>query len=736
MKKPLLVLSLLSLLAASCSGEASSSSASSQESSSPESSQIDGSDINEGLSIEYAQSPSAKRGKMIEVEEVSSSSELFSASHLIDRSGMSGNSAFYHTHASANQRETMFASNRGDKTGSIVFKFADFVRLGHLGLWNYNQASKLDVGVKEFSISYSEDNLHYHSLGSHILGKGSGEESYASHIDGKEYFDFAGVAARYVKLEVISNYGGNQFGLSEARFFEYEGEEGYLSSYSFLDANSEKNSIPSIAPGLVGDKLTANPYYQRATAKGALTYSLRGQYPLSELAIWNYNDPEHLDYGVKELRISVSLDNESYEEVGEYRLEKGSGQEGMEASLKVDLNNVRAQYVRFSFLSNYGGERNGLGAFALKQGEGDFTSFDYENTGLVSSYSSLWSGADGIFSTRLNGDQSIGGEGEVIFNFSDTYHGEINPITKARVNNAITNQSFGYLNGGKIDFVSDPSLPIKASKDASRSEAEAFYWLGDSFVVGSTYYVFGLYIAKEGALGFNQVGEDLFAFPIKDGKVDFGGFRSIYDSSTSHLSYFSSDGSVSIIFGSAIFENTESSRALSPDGYLYIYGYMDRSGKENGRCLVAARVKEEEVEDFSKYSYWDGSSFVSDISSCAPLTEGGNVSCEMSVCEINDESSSLYGKYVLTYQDNTIGKDVCLRVSSSPFSAFGEKKVVYHAEETSLEKGLSQYNAKAHPVLSDDGELVITYNLNESGSNKNVMDADIYHPRFLRYRFY
>ena len=726
MKKAYLSLALLALLCSSCNGDGSSSGGSSS-SINP----VDPDSINDGVSLEYQQKASAKRGKMIEVAEVSASSELYSVSHLIDRSGMSGNSAFYHTHTSANQRDTMFASNRGDTTGSIVFAFANFVKLGHLGLWNYNQASKLDVGVQKFTLSYSEDNCHYHSLGEHTLEKGGGAESYASAIDGKEYFDFGGVVARYVKLEVTSNYGGNQFGLSEARFFEYSSEEGYLSSYSYLDANSEKNTIPALGAGLVGDKLTANPFYLSATSKSFLTYSLGGQYPLKEIELWNYNDADHLDYGVKELTLSVSLDNSSYTEVGTYTLPKATGIEGMGSSLAIDLGNVSAQYLRLTFTSNYGGEKNGLGAWRLKQGEGDYTAFDYERTGMVSSYSSSWSGADGIFSTRLSGDQSIGGSGEVIFNFSDTYHGEINPITKARVNNAMTNQSFGYLNGNHIDFVEDDSLPIKASKDETRSSADAFYWLGDSFVVGSTYYVFGLYIAKEGALGFNQVGEDLFAFDIKDGKVDFASFRNIYDSSTNRLSYFAEDGKKSIILGSAVFENTVSSKALNPDGYIYVYGYMDRSGETNRRSLVVSRVKESEAEDLSKYTYWDGSGFVDDITKCAPITDNGSVSCEMSVTEINDPSSSLYGKYVLVYQDNTIGQDVCLRVSDSLYGAFSEKQVIYHAEETSYEKGLSQYNAKAHPVLSKKGELVITYNLNESGSNKNVLDADIYHPRFL-----
>ena len=122
-----------------------------------------------------------------------------------------------------------------------------------------------------------------------------------------------------------------------------------------------------------------------------------------------------------------------------------------------------------------------------------------------------------------------------------------------------------------------------------------------------------------------------------------------------------------------------------------------------------------------------------DISKLAPLTDHGNVSCELSVSEINDKTSPYYGKYILVYQDATIGKDVCYRLSSSPFGLFDEKKVLYHCEESTLMNGVSQYNAKAHPVLSRNGSIVVSYNLNESTFGMNGKNGDIYHPRFVEF---
>ena len=298
----------------------------------------------------------------------------------------------------------------------------------------------------------------------------------------------------------------------------------------------------------------------------------------------------------------------------------------------------------------------------------------------------------------------------------------------------MVNNSFAYFEDEKMNFVGNvEGVPLLATKDLNRSEADAFYWLGDSFVVDRTYYVFGLYIAKEGPLGFNQVGEDLFAFDIQEGQVDFASKRLIYDASTNHLSYFDSDNQLSIILGSGVFENTIQAGALNPDGYVYIYGYRDDKKTANSRSLVVARVQQEEVENYSSYRYWDGTSWVEDISKLAPLTDHGNVSCELSVSEINDKTSPYYGKYILVYQDATIGKDVCYRLSSSPYGLFDEKKVLYHCEETTLMNGLSQYNAKAHPVLSRDGSIVVSYNLNESTFGMNGKNGDIYHPRFIKF---
>lgn len=729
MKSPIFPLLFLSSLLFSCGTPSNPSS-----SEDPNWFPTEGLSPNEGERVDYVSKPSSLTGSMIRIQEIYASSELFSVENLIDDSGMSGSGSELQSHSAASPRDTMFLSDRGQTSGSLILKLEGFHRLGHLRLWNFSQASKLDCGSKDIEIFYSDDGIQFRSLGTHVLDRGNDSSSL---IDGQPYFDFGGIKAQFIRLNVLSNYGGNQFGLSEIRLFEYVDEKN-PSIQSWKDANSPLHSPLFTGTALDQNgskgKLSNNPYYQTKTKKNALTVHLDGQFEVSQVSFWNYNDPTDLNSGVSSLRLLGSVDDVHYEEWGTYSLPKGTGLNAMPVSYVASIESKKAQYLKFEFLSNYGGEGYGLGAIALESDSKPISRPMVNFTGQFSSYSS-WSGADGVFSTRLDGYQAMNAEpSKTIFHFSDTYYGEVNPVTKQRVNNKMVNNSFAYLENEKMNFVGNmEGIPLLATKDSNRSEADAFYWLGDSFVINQTYYVFGLYIAKEGPLGFNQVGEDLFAFDIQEGQVDFASKRLIYDTSTNHLSYFDSANQLSVILGSGVFENTIQSGALNPDGYVYIYGYRDDKKIANSRSLVVARVRQAEVENYSSYRYWDGANWVEDISKLAPLTDHGNVSCELSVSEINDKTSPYYGKYILVYQDATIGKDVCYRLSSSPFGLFDEKKVLYHCEESTLMNGVSQYNAKAHPVLSRNGSIVVSYNLNESTFGMNDKNGDIYHPRFVEF---
>ena len=343
-----------------------------------------------------------------------------------------------------------------------------------------------------------------------------------------------------------------------------------------------------------------------------------------------------------------------------------------------------------------------------------------------------WGGADGIFNTNLSGDNSLGSNGTSFFNFSDTYAGTVNPVTKHRIRNKMQNNSFARLEeDGTLSFITaNEAVPFSPEKDETRSTANAFYWLGDIFVVQNTLYISALYVAQEGPLGFTQKAGDLIAVDIVDDDVDFTTARIVKDTSANKLAYVSDTGDLTVIFGAAVFENTVQSNALNPDGYIYNYGYMDDKRVDyTPRSLVVSRVSENSVEDFSQYEYFNGTGWSDDITTCKGLMD--YVSCEMSVVEMNDPENENYGKFILTYENFTISNDICIAMSDSLYGDFGEATVIYDAPELITMSNVSNYNAKMHPTLSTSDRLVISYNLNESKGGVNNENADIYRPRFV-----
>lgn len=207
------------------------------------------------------------------------------------------------------------------------------------------------------------------------LAQADGEDgSYATNKEDGTPVDFHGISARYLCLEAKSNYGGDGYGLSELRLFRYKqpiivGEsiscsplERYINNkwsatpedYNFVNGTGLSDFRSAEA---VHDNLPAHMFVQEAKAF-EFTVDLQGEYPVSRLAIWNYNDPEHLDYGLKEFRLKVSNDYATWKTIGTYTLPQADGSDKLAASLVIDLEeSVQAHYIQLEILSNYGGEK-------------------------------------------------------------------------------------------------------------------------------------------------------------------------------------------------------------------------------------------------------------------------------------------------------------------------------------------------------------------------------------------
>jgi len=322
--------------------------------------------------------------------------------------------------------------------------------------------------------------------------------------------------------------------------------------------------------------------------------------------------------------------------------------------------------------------------------------------------------------------------------FSDTIISQVDPVTGRRGGVYLANNTSAVLHGrdplpGALEFHCPDKTAHPAMIQPEPSEPSSFgadpkyYWLGDTFVVGNVLYVFALKIdhvdpGKTG-FGFAQTGVDLARYDIVDGAVDYDSLRIIADTEGRLCG---ADEGGRFYFGGAVLENTASAGAMNPDGWYYVYGYYDT--RNAGRKLVAARVRPEEIENFPAWEYLSADD-VWTPTLRNPKFLANDVAPEVSVSEIRTGAHA--GKYLLTNTHYTIGNEIKVSIAAFPGGEFQDKTTVFIHDTTNAIPGAgnNSYNAKAHPALSSDRELLISYNVN--GDDCFTL-ADIYRPRFVR----
>jgi hypothetical protein len=113
----------------------------------------------------------------------------------------------------------MWLSKRNDPQPTwIQFAFDRVYKVDRMLVWNSNQAleSALGIGAKDVAIQYSADGSTWTDLREVELAQAPGEPTLTP-----ETVDLGGVVAKYVKLNITSNWANllAQYGLSEVRFF-------------------------------------------------------------------------------------------------------------------------------------------------------------------------------------------------------------------------------------------------------------------------------------------------------------------------------------------------------------------------------------------------------------------------------------------------------------------------------------------------------------------------------------
>ena len=113
--------------------------------------------------------------------------------------------------------------------------------------------------------------------------------------------------------------------------------------------------------GWVSCEAYPNPNEKHGTSHWIL-YDLGQLYRLNETHIWNYNDPAHLGYGIRDVIIDYSGDGIAWTNAGTYTFDQATGKSIYEGSTGPDLGEIDAQFVLLTAIDNWGGsECFGLG---------------------------------------------------------------------------------------------------------------------------------------------------------------------------------------------------------------------------------------------------------------------------------------------------------------------------------------------------------------------------------------
>lgn len=338
----------------------------------------------------------------------------------------------------------------------------------------------------------------------------------------------------------------------------------------------------------------------------------------------------------------------------------------------------------------------------------------------TSKSSPTWLGADGIYTANLNGDDSFGsadGSTKTVFFFSDTLMGASDSDGKVVHSWAMPSHTSAVLTGDEPD---KDNMRFVYGTGGNMSFHHHIFgerrWLYDCVVLNEKLYVFGFSPSND----WKPENTDMWEIPIKNGEPNYNEYKKT--ANIKELIYRTSDDRYLYSYGMGI--------SVDDDGYVYIYGYRDAMKEWSRKDLIVSRIKKSDFPDFSKLSYWNGSGWGSDITASQPVLQ--SVSCEMSVTKV--PSGPYKGKYIAVYTKDTQSENMAYAIGDSPVGPFNEPVIFYKAPENnktsaSGEGRLYTYNAKAHPHLSKDGKLLVSYNCNVADA-KEQYSVD-YHPRFL-----
>lgn len=303
-----------------------------------------------------------------------------------------------------------------------------------------------------------------------------------------------------------------------------------------------------------------------------------------------------------------------------------------------------------------------------------------------------WIAGDSTYSVQLP-------DGRTLWLFSDSFIGEVDNSGEpapgmAMVHNALltedaTGQLTTHTSAGPESFFPDPG-------------PKSYYWVQDATVVGKKELVVFLSRNRQdggpGIEGFRWQRNAMATVSLPDLEV------------TGIHEFPSRSGAPPIAWGAGV---------MTTPTQTYVYGVEDR---QQHKYLHLARVPAGKLTDRSAWRYRSGDGWSTDPGQSTRLT--GTVANELSVSPYEDG-------YLMISSDTSepFSDRINAWTSCSPWGPWRDEQTIYETPETGGEH--FTYNAHGHPELSEDGELLISYNVNTFDFEELMGNPTLYRPKFI-----
>ncbi len=124
------------------------------------------------------------------------------------------------THDNPHNASSMWHSEDGFQTGTLIFDFGSVKKVDNVLIWNHNQLNCSNRGVKTAEFYYTQSatpsDEDWIKIGTYTLNKAS----ESANLLATDFLYLGEISARKIKIEAVENYGGSNIGLSEVIFLE------------------------------------------------------------------------------------------------------------------------------------------------------------------------------------------------------------------------------------------------------------------------------------------------------------------------------------------------------------------------------------------------------------------------------------------------------------------------------------------------------------------------------------